>query len=64
MAEHHISLEYEGPTKRPNKGATGLRQILIRRANGEKTLVDIDVNTCKATCPYADIFKIYLGLLA
>jgi len=35
MAEHHSSSEDEAPAKRPTRGATRLRQLLIRRANGQ-----------------------------
>jgi len=45
MAEHYTSSEDEAPTKRPTKGATRLRELLIRRAKGQKTHVDINVDT-------------------
>jgi len=64
MTEHHSSLEDETPTKRLTRGATKLRQLLIRRAKGQKTLVDINVDTGMSRDPYADIFKSYLGMLA
>jgi len=64
IAEHHNSLEDKIHTKRPTKGATRLKQFLIRRANGHKTVVNIDVNTGIATCPNVDVFKSYLGMLA
>ena len=63
MAEHHTSSEDEAPTKRPTRGATRLRQLLIRRARGEKTHVDINVDTRMPSGRYADIFKSYLGKL-
>jgi len=34
MVEHHSSSNDEAPTMRPTNGATRLRQLLIRRANG------------------------------
>ena len=64
MAEHHSSSEDKAPTKRPTRGATRLRHLLIRRGNGQKTPVDINVDTIMPTGRYADIFKIYLGMLA
>ena len=45
IVEHHSPSEDETSTKRPTRGATRLRQLLIRRANGQKTPVDIDVDT-------------------
>ena len=45
MAEPYTSSEDEAPTKRPTKGATRLRELLIRRAKGQKTHVDINVDT-------------------
>ena len=64
MAEHHSSLEDEAPAKRPTRGATRLRYLLIRRANGQKTLVDINVDTGMPSGRYVDVFKSYLGMLA
>jgi len=62
MVEHHSSSEDEAPTKRPIIGATRLRQLLIRRANGQKTPVDIKVETRMPRGRYVDIFKSYLGM--
>jgi len=64
MTKHPSSSENEAPNMKPTRGAIRLRQLLIRRANGQKTHVDIDVNTRVPTGPYADIFKSYLGTLA
>ena len=64
MAEHHSSSEDDIPTKKPTRGATRMRKLLIKRAKGEKTPVDIDVNTGVASGPNGDIFKTYLGMLA
>ena len=64
MAEHHTSSEDEAPTKRPTRGAIRLRQLLIRRAKGEKAHVDINVDTGMPSGCYGDVFKSYLGMLA
>ena len=53
MAEHYTSSEDEAPAKRPTRGATRLRELLIRRAKGQK----IDGRS-------GDVFKSYLGMLA
>ena len=63
MAEH-TSSEDEAPTKRPTGGATRLRELLIRRAKGQKTHVDINVDTGEPSGRYGDVFKSYLGMLA
>jgi len=63
MAEH-TSSEDEAPTKRPTRGATRLRELLIRRAKGQKTHVDINVDTGELSGRYGDVFKSYLGMLA
>jgi len=39
MAEHYTSSEDEAPTKRPTRGATRLRELLIRRAKGQKHML-------------------------
>ena len=41
-----------------------MRQLLLRRVKGEKTHVDINVNTGMPSGHYADVFKSYLGMLA
>jgi len=64
MAEHHSSSEDEALTKRPTRGATRLRQLLIRKAKGQKTLIDINADTGMPTSPYADVFKSYLRMFA
>ena len=64
MVEHHNSSKDEAPIKRPIRRATSLRQLLIRRANIQKTVVDIDVDTSITTGPNADVFKSYLGMFA
>jgi len=64
MAKHHSSSEDEALTKRPTRGATRLRQLLIRIAKGQKTPVDINVNIEMPRGPYADVLKSNLGMLA
>ena len=64
MAEHYTSSKDETPTKRPIRGATRLRELLIRRAKGKKTHVDINVDTGEPSGHYRDVFKSYLGMLA
>jgi len=64
MVEHHSSSEDGDPTKRPTKGATRLRKLLSRKANGQKTLVDINIDTGIPKVCYADFFKSYLRMLA
>jgi len=64
MTEHYTSLEDEAPTKRPTRGPTRLRELLIRRAKGQKTHVDINVDTGMPSGRYGDVFKSYLGMLA
>ena len=54
MAEHHTSSEDEAPTKRLTRGATRLRQLLIRRAKGQKTHVDINVDTGEPSGRYVE----------
>ena len=41
-----------------------MRHLLIRRANGQKIHVDINVNTGMPSSRYTDVFKSYLGILA
>jgi len=41
-----------------------LRELLIRRAKGQKTHVDINVDTGMPSGCYGDVFKSYLGMLA
>jgi len=64
MAEHYTSSEDEAPTKRPTRGATKLREILIRRAKGQKTHVDINIDIGESSGRSGDVFKSYLGMLA
>jgi len=64
MAKHYSSSEDEAPTKRPTRGATRLRELLIRRAKGQKTHVDINVDTGEPSGRSGDVFKRYLGMLA
>ena len=64
MAEHYTSSKDEAPTKRPTRGATWLRKLLIRRAKGQKTHVDINVDTGEPNGRSRDVFKSYLGMLA
>jgi len=64
MVEHHSSSKDEAPTKRPIRGATRLGQLLIRRANCQKTPIDIDVDIRIPRGHYVDVFKSYLGMLA
>jgi len=64
MAEHFTSSEDEAPTKRPTRGATRLRELLIKRVKGHKTHVDINVDTGEPSGHFGDVFKSYLGMLA
>jgi len=64
MVEHYTSSEDEAPTRRPIRGATRLRELLIRRAKGQKTHVDINVDTGEPSGRSGDVFKSYLGMLA
>ena len=47
-----------------NRGPTRLKRLSFRRAAGEKTLVDIDVNTGVASGPNAETFSNYLGVVS
>ena len=64
MAEHYTSSEDEALAKRPTRGATRLRELLIRRAKGQKAHVDINVDTGESSGRSGDVFKSYLGMLA
>jgi len=64
MTDNQNSPGDEGSSRRLTKGATKLRQLLIRRASGEKIPMDIGFNTDVASNPYADVFNSYLGVLA
>jgi len=64
MAEHHNLSKDEAPTKRLTKGAIRLRQLLIRKAKGQKTPMDIDVDIGTTIGPNANVFISYLGMLA
>ena len=64
MDEHYTSSEDEAPTKRPIRRATRLRELLIRRAKGQKTHVDINIDTGKPSGRFGDVFESYLGMLA
>jgi len=64
MAEHYTSSKDEALAKRPTRGATRLRELLIRRAKGQKTHVDINIDTGEPSGRSRDVFKSYLGMLA
>jgi len=64
MTEHYSSSEDETPAKRRTRGATRLRQLLIIRANGQKTHVYNNIDIGMPSGRYADVFKSYLGMLA
>ncbi|XP_068466843.1 uncharacterized protein [Phaseolus vulgaris] len=49
---------------RDNRGPTRLKRLALRHAAGEKTRVDIDVNTRVASGPKADEFMSYLGVVS
>jgi len=46
---------------RDSRGPTRLKRLTLERVAGEKTRVDIDVNTGVAFGPNADEFMSYLG---
>ncbi|KOM38094.1 hypothetical protein LR48_Vigan03g147600 [Vigna angularis] len=64
MAEAPHSSRDEVPTSRPTRGATMLRQLILRRNAGGRTLVIIDVVTGVASGPNADVFRSYIRVLA
>ena len=41
-----------------------MKELLIRRAKGQKTHVDINVDTGEPSGRSGDVFKIYLAMLA
>jgi len=49
---------------RGNRGPTRLKRLALRGAAGEKTRVDIDVNTGVAFDPKAYEFMSYLGVVS
>jgi len=49
---------------RGSRGPTRLKRLALKRSAGEKTHVDIDVNTEVAFGPKADEFMSYLGVVA
>ncbi|KOM54862.1 hypothetical protein LR48_Vigan10g075400 [Vigna angularis] len=49
---------------KPTRGATRLRQLILRRNAGERTLVIIDVVTRVAFGPNANIFRTFIGVVA
>ncbi|KOM31287.1 hypothetical protein LR48_Vigan01g084200 [Vigna angularis] len=54
----------EAPSSRPTRGATRLKQLMVRRNSGERTFVDVNVITGVASGLNADAFRSYLGVLA
>jgi len=54
----------EGPPKRSGRGTTRLKSLLKKLASGEKTPVDVDVHTGRATGSNAEIFHTYLSIVA
>jgi len=49
---------------RGSRGLTRLKNLALKRVTGEKTHVDIDVNTGVAFGPNADEFMSYLGVVS
>jgi len=49
---------------RGNIGPTRLKRLSLRRAPGEKTRVDINVNTREASSPNVEKFNNYLGVVS
>jgi len=49
---------------RGSKGPTRLKRLSLRRVVGEKTRVDIDVNTRAAFDANAETFNNYLGVVS
>ncbi|KOM48175.1 hypothetical protein LR48_Vigan07g187900 [Vigna angularis] len=64
MVDHPRSSGDEALSSRPIRGATRLKQLMVRRNNGERTPVDVNVITCVASGPNRDAFRSYLGVLA
>ncbi|KOM55381.1 hypothetical protein LR48_Vigan10g127300 [Vigna angularis] len=64
MANHPHSSRDETVSARPTRGATTLRQLMVRRNSGERTLVDVNVITGVTSSPNADVFRSYIGILA
>ncbi|KOM25699.1 hypothetical protein LR48_Vigan161s000800 [Vigna angularis] len=60
----HSSGDEVPTTSGRTRGATRLRQLILRRNAGERTPVIIDVVTGVASGPNADVFRSYLGVLA
>ena len=51
-------------SERGSRGPTRLKHLALRRVVGEKTRVDIDVNTGVAFGPKANEFMSYLGVVS
>jgi len=47
-----------------SRGPTRLKRLALKRVVGEKTRIDIDVNTVVALGPNADEFMSYLGVVS
>ncbi|KOM57731.1 hypothetical protein LR48_Vigan11g076400 [Vigna angularis] len=63
MANHPYSSR-NAPSSRPTRGATSLRQLMVRRNSGERTPMDVNVITGVASGQNADVFRSYIGVLA
>ncbi|KOM48019.1 hypothetical protein LR48_Vigan07g172300 [Vigna angularis] len=64
MVDHPHSSGDEAPSSRPTRGATRLRQLMVRRNSGERKPVDFNMITGVTSGPNADVFRSYLGVLA
>jgi len=49
---------------RGSRGPTRLKRLALKRVAGEKTRVDIDVNTGMTFGPHANEFMSYLGVVS
>jgi len=49
---------------RASRGPTRLKRLSLRRVAGEKTPVNIDVNTGVASGPNVETFSSYLGVVS
>jgi len=49
---------------RGSRGPTRLKRVSLRCSNGEKTPVDLDINTRVASGPNVEMFRSYLGVVS
>jgi len=59
-----IKLQLDPNPDEAGKGPTRLKHLALKRAAGETTRVDIDVNTGVTFGPNADEFNRYLGVVS